>query len=160
MSPAIKTIKAQVCSATNPTAFPRKLKMAPTTLPMMAGNTSTAFPPSLLRTSASLSNHFFKVPLPFDGEPVPPVPQKTPVMERTIVQIVIDRVVSIAAMVIPCSLNRMRILSPKDVSLSRTFSMVCFILATCVWRSFRFCNNISSLACFSVFRLSNLSLYN
>ena len=33
----------------------------------------------------------------------------------------------------PCSLNRVRILSTNDVFWSRTFSMVCLILATCVW---------------------------
>ena len=72
MSPTAKTIKAHVCSATNPTAFRRKLKMAPTTLPIMAGNTSAVFPVSLLSASASLSNHFFKVP--FDGKPPVPLP--------------------------------------------------------------------------------------
>ena len=62
MSPATETIKAHVCSATNPTAFPRKLKIAPTTLPTIADNASTAFPASLLSASASLSNHFLKIP--------------------------------------------------------------------------------------------------
>ena len=41
--------------ATNPTAFPRKLKIVPTALPAIAGNASTAFPESLLSVSASLS---------------------------------------------------------------------------------------------------------
>ena len=83
MSPTTKTIKAHVCSATNPTTFPRKLKIAPTALPTMAGNASTAFPASLLSASASLSNHFFRVPLSFDGEPpAPPPPPKTPVMQK------------------------------------------------------------------------------
>ena len=44
MSPATKTIKAHVCSATSLTTFPRKLKIAPTTFPTTAGNASTAFP--------------------------------------------------------------------------------------------------------------------
>ena len=35
ISPATKTVKAHVCSATNPTVLPKKLRMAPTTLPMM-----------------------------------------------------------------------------------------------------------------------------
>ena len=149
ISPATKTIKAHVCSATNPTTFPRKFRMAPTTLPMMGGNASAAFPASLLKASASLSNHFFKVPLSFDGEPhVPLPPPETPVMARTIAAMVMDREASTEAMVIPCSLNRIRILSAKDASLSRTFSSVCLILAICVWRSFQFCDIISSLACF------------
>ena len=65
-----KTIRAHVCSATNPTAFPRELKIAPTTLPTIAANASTAFPASLLSASANLSNHFFKIPSTFGGEPV------------------------------------------------------------------------------------------
>ena len=92
-----KTIRAHVCSATNPTAFPRELKIAPTTLPTIAANASTAFPASLLSASANLSNHFFKTPSSFGGEPpVPlPPPPKTPVMTRTTVEIVIERAVSI-----------------------------------------------------------------
>ena len=46
-----------------------------TILPTIAGNDSIAFPTSLLSASASLSNHFFRVFLSFDGEPpVPPLP--------------------------------------------------------------------------------------
>ena len=107
MSPATKTIKSHVCSATSPTAFPRKLKIAPTTLPTIAGNASMAFPVSLLSASANLSNHFFKVPLPFAGEPpVPLLPPKTPVIGRTIVEMVIERAVRIENMVMPCSRNK------------------------------------------------------
>ena len=72
MSPAIKTVKTHVFSATSPTAFSRKLKAAPTTLPMMPGSVSTAFPASLLRASANLSNHFLKVSLSFGGGPPAP----------------------------------------------------------------------------------------
>ena len=161
MSPVTKTIRPHVFSATNPTPFPRKPKIAPTILPMIAGNASAAFPASLLSASASLSNHFFRVPLSFDGGlTAPPLPPpKPPSMARTIVEIVMDWAVRIEAIVKPCSLNRIRILSARDISLSRTFSRVCLILATCVWRSFRFCDSISSLVCFSVFRSCNLSLY-
>ena len=56
------------------TALPRKLKMAPTTLPTIAGNASAAFPASLLRASASLFNLFFKPPSSFGGEVEPPHP--------------------------------------------------------------------------------------
>ena len=69
MSPGTKTIKAHVFSATNPTTFPKKLKIAPTILPTMAGNASTTFPASVLSASASLPNHFFKPLLSFGGEP-------------------------------------------------------------------------------------------
>ena len=114
--PTIKTIKAHVCSATNPTALPRKLEIAPTTLPTIADNASTAFAASLLSAFASLSNHFFKIPSSFHREPpVPPSPPKTPVIARKVVEIVIERAVSIENMVMTCSRNRERILSAKDV---------------------------------------------
>ena len=91
--------------------------MAPTTLPTKAGIASTAFPASLLSASANLSNHFFKTPLSFGGEPpVPLSPPKTPVMARTIIEIVIERAVSIENIVIPCSLNKVQILSANNVS--------------------------------------------
>ena len=60
MSPARKTIKAHVFSATDPPAFQRRLKMAPTILLTIAGNALAAFPVSLLRASTSLSNHFLR----------------------------------------------------------------------------------------------------
>ena len=104
------------CSATNLTAFLKKLKIAPTTLPTIAGNASTIFPASLLSASASLPNHFFKIPSSFGGEPpIPASPPKTPVIASTIVEIVIERAVSIENIVIPCSRKRVRILSAKDV---------------------------------------------
>ena len=92
ISPATKIIKAHVYSATNPTAFPRKLKIAPTSLPTITGNASTTFPASLLSAFASLSNHFFKNPSSLGGEPPVPqlLPPKTPVMARKIVEIVIQ----------------------------------------------------------------------
>ena len=66
---------------------------------------------------------------------------------------------SINAIVISCSRNKVQILSAKDASLSRIFSMVCLIRATYVCKSFLFCNSISSHACGSFFRSSNLSLF-
>ena len=115
-------------------ASPRKLKITPTTLPAIPGNTSTAFPTSLLSASANLSNHFFKIPLSFGVEPhvPPPPPSKAPVIARAIVEIVIEKVVSIENIVITCSRNKERILSANNVFLSRTFSRVCLILATWV----------------------------
>ena len=100
----------------NPTAFPRELKIAPTTLPTIAGNASTVFPASLLRASANLSYHFFKTPLSFGVKPpVSPPPPKAPVMSSTIVKIVIEKAVSIENIVIPRSQNKVRIFSSNDV---------------------------------------------
>ena len=90
-------------SATNPTAFPRKLKITPTTPPTIAGTALMPFAASLLSASASLFNHFFKIPLSFGGElPAPPSTQKISVIARTIVEIVIEKAVSIENMVMPC----------------------------------------------------------
>ena len=108
--------------------------MASTTLPTIAGNASTTFPASLLSASAKLSQHFFKTSSSFDRErpPRPLPPPKTPVMASTIVEMVIERAVSIENMVMPCSRNKVQILSTEDVFLSITFSRVCLILATYV----------------------------
>ena len=104
LSPATKTIRAHICSAANPMVLTRKLKIPPTILPTIASNASTAFPASLLSVSANLSNHFFKAPSPFSGEPSAPLPHpKTPVIARTIIEIVIERAVNMAKMLIPCS---------------------------------------------------------
>ena len=103
----------------NLTVFPRELKIAPTTL---------------LRASTSLFDHFFKTPLLFgdpeaEGSSSPP---KTPVIETAIVNMIIERAVSIDSIVIPCSRNKIQTLSAKDASLSGIFSMICLILATYV----------------------------
>ena len=55
---------------------------------------------------ASLSNHFFKIPLSFGVEPPVPPPPKTPVIARTIPEIVIEKAVSIENMVMPYSRNK------------------------------------------------------
>ena len=77
-----------------------------------------------------------KTPSSLDGEPVasPPFSPKTRtiVMASKIVEMAIERAVSAENMVMLCSRNKARILSAKDVFLSRTFSRVCLILATCV----------------------------
>ena len=101
ISPAIKTIKAHVCSAKNPTALPKKLKIAPATLTKVAGNASIAFLASLLIVSASLFNDLFKTTSFFDGEPPPPPPPKTTERASTIVEIVVERAVSTETMVQP-----------------------------------------------------------
>ena len=69
----------------------------------MAGNASMTFPESLLSAFANLCNHFFKASSSFGVEPlVPPPLPKTPVIARTIVEIVIERAVSTENLVIPC----------------------------------------------------------
>ena len=94
MSPATKTIKSYVCSAINSTTLLKKLRMAPVTVPMMAGNASTVFPAGLLSASANLFNHFFKALSSFGGEagtrpPLPP--PKLPMPESTIIVIPVTK---------------------------------------------------------------------
>ena len=115
---ATKTIKPHICSAVNPAALPRRRKVTRTTFPTIAGNDSTAFQASLLRGFGSLFNKFFKVPLSFgedDPEAAePPPPPKTSVIANTIVEMVMERAVSIDSIVIHYSRNNVLILSPKD----------------------------------------------
>ena len=133
VSLATKALRAHICSTTNPKALPKHLKKAPTTLPTIAGNGSEDRPASLLRASASMFSHLVKTSSSFgDPDATGPPHPKTSVIASIIVQKVIKRAVSIDIIVIRCSQNKVRILSAKYVSLSRTFSMVCFILATCV----------------------------
>ena len=115
INPATETIKAHGCSATNPTALLRKLKIAPTTLPTTADNASTASLARLLSASANLSNHFFKISLSFGAEASEPPspPPKAAVIASTIVKIVMERAVSIDIMVITCSRNKVQIFPPK-----------------------------------------------
>ena len=115
MSPAIKTITTHICLAANPTVFLRKLKAAPTTLPMIAGNSSAAFPARLLSASASLSNHPF---LSFGEQPPvpPPPPPKAPSMARTMLRWSLKGQLALKIWLLPCSRNSVRIFSNRDVS--------------------------------------------
>lgn len=67
-----------------------------------------------------------------------------------------ERAVNIDTMVILCSRNEAKILSTKDLSSSRIFSMGCLILSTCFWGSFLPCDSISSLDFCSVSIISSL----
>ena len=100
---------------------------------MIPGIAATALPARRFRALASLFScflsHFLNSPSSFGGDPGAPPPHVT---AKTIVEISVLTAVSPEKIVIPCSLNKVRILSPKEVSLSSIFSIVCFILATCV----------------------------
>ena len=83
-------------------------------------------------------------------EPLPC--QKAPVIARKIVKMAIERAVCIDTIVISYSRIKVRMFFAKDESLSRIFSKFCFILATCVFKIFLFCDSVSSLAYCSVFK--------
>ena len=149
---------------TNPTAFLRKLKMALTILSKISDNVSKIFPANLLRKFASLFNQFFQGPIIFQ-QPNPeaagssPYP-RTPLIASTIIgREGNKKSKSIEAIVIFCSLNKVRLLSAKDEFLSRTFSMDSLILAIYVCNTFLFCNSHSRHGCGSVFKSSNLFIY-
>ena len=113
-----KTIKVPVFLATNPMALPRKLKMAPITLPSNAGNASTVFPASFLTTSGSLFSHFFKVPSNFGGEDpeAAGLLPKTPVITSAIVVIVVEMAEGTGIILATFLQNRVQILSAKNAS--------------------------------------------
>ena len=71
-----------------------KLKIGPTTLPIIADSALAAFPASLFKALANLSSHFFKTrPSSFGVEAetlVPPPPPKILITTRTIVEIIIE----------------------------------------------------------------------
>ena len=116
IGPATKAIIFHVCSATNPPALSKKLRMVTTTLPTATRNASAAFLASLLSASANLSNHFFETLSFFAGEPPPShsPPLKTSVKARTIVEIASERAVTIEIIVMRCSRNKVRILSANS----------------------------------------------
>ena len=103
---------------------------------MMPGNASAAFIPNFPNRDAKALTfdltHSFKPFSSLGGGPpeiaphclvimlqqVPPPPMANPIA------------VSIEAIVIPCSLNRVRIFSPNEVSLSNTLAIVSLKLVT------------------------------
>ena len=101
--------------------------MAPTILLKIVSNASAAFPAYLLRK-------FFQSTFSGDdAEPAMlPSPPKTPVTASAIVEMVIKGAVSIDAITIPCSQNRIQLLSAKDLFSSKTFQMVKLTLGICI----------------------------
>ena len=99
---------------------------------MIPGNASAAFMPNFPSSNAKALNfdliHPFK---PFSslggGSPPPPDPAAAPPPSNnasTSTLIAIPIAVSMEAIVIPCSLNRVRIFSPNEVLLSNTLAIV------------------------------------
>ena len=119
---------------------------------MIPGNAATALPARRFRALASLFScflsHFLNSHSSFGGDP----PLSPPVTARMIVEMIILTAVTTEKIVISCSLNKVRIFSPKEVSLSSIFPIVCFILPTRVRGSLRFCDKNWSLACHSSLR--------
>lgn len=102
ISPATRTIKAQVCSATNLNSFGKKNQKGT--------NSFIASPVSLLGASATLFSHVYKAPLYFGwdntGRAGPSAPPNTPVMTRSIVEKVVEREVSIGTIAMPYSCSK------------------------------------------------------
>ena len=99
---------------------------------MIPGNASAAFIPNFPNTGASALSlfltHSFK-PFSSLGGSSPPPPDAVVApplgnIASTSTPMAIPVAVSIEAVVIPCSLNRVRIFSPNEVSLSNTLAIV------------------------------------
>ena len=98
---------------------------------MMPGNASAAFIPNFPNRDASALSlfltHSYK-PFSSLGGVSPPPPEIAPPLPgnnaSTSTPMTILIAVSMEAIVIPCSLNRVRIFSPNEVSLSNTLAIV------------------------------------
>ena len=111
--------------------------------------------PENLAISARLFNQVLRAFSSFGGSKLKATrtpPLKTPTIASTIVKIVIKIAESIDTIVMPCSTISYKFFPLKIISPSRTFSMVCLILATCVQRSFQFFVSTLSVARCSVFK--------
>ena len=151
------TRNAQICCAANFAALAKKLRSAPNRDPMIPGSAAAVFPVRRLQASDkrfNLSlNHSTSLFLSF-GSALLPLP---PVSETTIVEMIIPIAVSIAANVIPCSLNRVLIFSAREALLSKILAKVSLILKTWLQTSFLFIKSTASLSSRSVSALSILS---
>ena len=114
----------QTLSAKNPTVLLKILKIQLATAPSIPGNAAKSLTPNFLNRSAKLSNRRFIQSVAFlglagvDGVvglklPHPATAPFPPTAKATIVLINRPNAVKMLAMVIPCSLNRVLILSPE-----------------------------------------------
>ena len=124
--PGRKKIKFHVLLVANTTAL-KKLRTSPTTFSTIAGKVSAAFSAILLKMSLHL--------LMNQKTAGPPPSAKRPLIPST------------GTITIHCSQNNVRILSAKNLYISRTFLTVCHIIAGCIGRIFPFCESILSLSC-------------
>ena len=125
------TTRAHKFCDTQPTASFTLLRIQLIIPPIIPGNASAAFIPNFPnRDAKALSfglTHSFK---PFSslggGSPPPPeiAPPRPGNNASTSTPMAIPIAVSMEAIVIPCSLNRVLIFSPNEVSLSNTLAIV------------------------------------
>ena len=126
------TTRAHRFCDTQPTMSFSLLRIQVIIPPMIPGNASAALIPNRPNRDASALSLFLIHPFkPFSslrgGEPPPdsaaaPPPPGNNALTSTQMAILIA--VSMEAIVIPCSLNRVRIFSPNEVSLSKTLAIV------------------------------------
>ena len=121
--------------------------------PTMLKNPMTL--PENLAVSVRLLNQVLRAFSSFGGSKLKAAgtpPLKTPTIASTIVKIVIKIAESIDTIAIPCSTISYKFFPLKIFSPSRTSSLVCLILVTCVRRSFQFFVSTLSVAHCSVFQ--------
>ena len=127
------TTRAHRFCDTQPTTSFALLRIQLIIPPMMPGNASAAFTPNFPSSDAKALSfdltHSFKPFSSLGGGPpdavaAPPPPLAPGNNSSTSTPMAIPIAVSMEAIVIPCSLNRVLIFSPNEVSLSNTFAIV------------------------------------
>ena len=133
MNPPIPTTRAHKFCDTQPTMSLALLRIQLIIPPMIPGNASAALIPNQPDRDASTLSlfliHSFKPfsslgggePPPLDAAAAPPPPGNN---ASTSTPMAILIAMSMEAIVIPCSLNRVLIVSPNEVSLSNTLAIV------------------------------------
>ena len=123
------TTRAHKFCDTHPTTYFALLSIQLIIPPMIKGNASAAFIPNFPNRDASALSlfltHSFRPFSSLGGGPpdavVAPPPSNN---ASTSTPMAIPIAVSIEAIIIPCSLNRVLIFSPNEVSLSNTLAIV------------------------------------
>ena len=153
------TTRAHRCYDTQPTTSLALLRIQLIIAPMIPGRASVAFMPNFpgsdAKTLSLFLSHSFRPFSSSGGGPpdaaVPPPPGNN---ASTSTPIAIPIAVSMEAIVIPCSLNSVRIFSANEVLMSNTLAIVSWELVICFY-SLPFRRSIDSCLTFrSSFRAS------
>ena len=131
----------------------------------MVGSTPITLPASILNACFNYSNWWLEQLLnalsSFSGVFTPPTPPTplSPVTAKMMAELTKLTAVKFTAVLIPCSMNRVQILSASGVSKSQPLSIVYFILKPYVWRALQFCDTILRLVLDSSLRFFNWFFY-
>ena len=130
INPPTPTTRAHTFCDTQPTMSLALLRIQLIIPPMIPGRASAAFMPNFPGSDAKALSldliHSFRPAISLGGSPPPDAMALPPPGNNTSASTPMDipTAVSMKAIVIPCSLNRVRIFSPNEVSLSNTLAIV------------------------------------